>query len=323
MTKYVISGYIGFDNFGDEAIAEVLTSHLKKLGAEKITVISSNPEKTSKLYDVDSCKMLDFLKPIADCDVFISGGGSLLQDVTSLKSLVYYLALITYALALNKKVIIFAQGFTPFRTKIGKFLTKHILKHCYKISVRDTKSQKLLNKLGIESELVTDPVFGIDLDKNQNKEGVGIQLRSYRSLNDIFLNQLADEVAKHFSNKEIKLFSLQDSLDLAPLQRFAEMLESRNIKSKIYQNLDTNKTIEELSKLEYLIGMRFHACLVSAKAGVKTLGINYDVKVQNLAKAVSFPSVKLDEKTLTGKFEELLNLDTNQYKIPEVKFPEI
>ena len=84
-----------------------------------------------------------------------------------------------------------------------------------------------------------------------------------------------------------------------------------------------NKTIEELSKLEYLIGMRFHACLISAKARVKTLGINYDVKVQNLAKAVGFPSVKLDEKTLTGKFEELLNIDTSQYKIPEVKFPEI
>ena len=43
-------------------------------------------------------------------------------------------------------------------------------------------------------------------------------------------------------------------------------------------NLIGLKNKEELSKLEYLIGMRFHACLVSAKAGVKTLGINYDVK---------------------------------------------
>ena len=47
MTKYVISGYIGFDNFGDEAIAQVLTSYLKASGAEKITVLSSNPEKTA------------------------------------------------------------------------------------------------------------------------------------------------------------------------------------------------------------------------------------------------------------------------------------
>ena len=34
MTKYVVSGYIGFDNFGDEAIAKVLVSHLKKIGAK-------------------------------------------------------------------------------------------------------------------------------------------------------------------------------------------------------------------------------------------------------------------------------------------------
>ena len=35
MTKYVVSGYIGFDNFGDEAIANVLISHLKNNSAEK------------------------------------------------------------------------------------------------------------------------------------------------------------------------------------------------------------------------------------------------------------------------------------------------
>ena len=49
MTKYVVSGYIGFDNFGDEAIAHVLVDKLKSKGAEKITLISSNPEKTAQL----------------------------------------------------------------------------------------------------------------------------------------------------------------------------------------------------------------------------------------------------------------------------------
>ena len=50
MTKYVISGYIGFDNFGDEAIAKVLTTYLKSKGAEKITLLSSNPHKTERQY---------------------------------------------------------------------------------------------------------------------------------------------------------------------------------------------------------------------------------------------------------------------------------
>ena len=133
MTKYLVSGYIGFDNFGDEAIASVLISHLKTKQAEKITVLSSNPEKTAKTYRVFSEHYMKFFKPILETDVLISGGGSLLQDITSLKSLIYYLTVITVALVFNKKVIIYAQGFTPFRTSFGKFFTKFVLKYCDKI----------------------------------------------------------------------------------------------------------------------------------------------------------------------------------------------
>ena len=104
MTKFVISGYIGFDNFGDEAILKVLTTHLKNSGAEKITVLSSNSHKTARLYEVYSANYLKFVKPILESDVLISGGGSLLQDLTSLKSLIYYLVIIMTALILNKKV---------------------------------------------------------------------------------------------------------------------------------------------------------------------------------------------------------------------------
>ena len=323
MTKYVISGYIGFDNFGDEAIAKVLISHLKNIGAEKITVISSNPQKTSETYGVCSCKMLDFIKPIMESDTLISGGGSLLQDITSLKSLLYYLSIIMFALTMGKKVVVFAQGFTPFKTKIGRFLTGFVLKFCQKITVRDTKSQKILKMLNVQSELVSDPVFGINTISNKEKEGVGIQLRSFLTLNDAFLNILADEVAKNFYDKKIKLISLQDSLDLIPLYKFQEMLASRNINSEIIKNLSVSEAIETISSLEYLIGMRFHACLVGAKARVKTLGIKYDIKVENLAKNVGFPFVRLKDRSLEEGFQKLKNTNPDNYNIPTFEFPEI
>ena len=41
-----VSGYYGFDNFGDEAILKVLTKELKTSGFD-VTVISKNPQKTS------------------------------------------------------------------------------------------------------------------------------------------------------------------------------------------------------------------------------------------------------------------------------------
>lgn len=302
MTKYVVSGYIGFDNFGDEAIARVLTQNLKQIGAEKITLISSNPEKTAKLYGVESVGMFGFFKPIIGSDVLISGGGSLLQDVTSLKSLIYYLGIIMTALFFRKKVVIFAQGFTPFRTKIGKILTKFVLKKCHKITVRDKKSQELLSGMGIDSILVADPVFGIEVPQKE-KRGIGLQLRSFPTLTDEFVEKLVNEIKTRFPDEEIKLISLQDSLDLPVLEK---------IEGKILKNLTVDEAIDEISSLKYLIAMRFHACLIGAKAGVNVVGINYDIKVETLAKTLGFPLIELNGEGLENSFE-----NTESYVIPE------
>lgn len=83
-----VSGYYGFDNFGDEAILSVLTKELKKQDYY-VTVFSKNPEKTGtklgvhSVYTFDIKKVLETLKK---SDLLISGGGSLLQDATSLKA---------------------------------------------------------------------------------------------------------------------------------------------------------------------------------------------------------------------------------------------
>lgn len=292
MTKYVVSGYIGFDNFGDEAIARVLTERLKKNGAEKITLISSNPERTKKLHGVDSCGMLNFFESLKDANVLISGGGSLLQDVTSFKSLVYYLGVIYTALALGKKVEIFAQGIGPINSKFGQFFTKVALKGASKVSVRDKKSQELLETWGIKSELVKDPVFDLELPKKNKQGTVGIQLRSFPTLTDEFLNSLAKTVCEKYSDKKIQIISLQDSVDLNVCKKFAQLLNTcPNV--EILSGLSINDVFEVISNLEYLIGMRFHANVVAIKCGVKTTAINYDIKVQKLAEEYNLPLIEL------------------------------
>ena len=307
MTKYIVSGYIGFDNFGDEAIQNVLVKKLKSEGAGKITLISSNPEKTKKIHEVDSCGMLKFLPALAKSDVLISGGGSLLQDVTSLKSLIYYLGVIYLALILGKKVEIFAQGIGPIKSAIGRFLTQIALKHADKISVRDSASQELLKNWGIEAELVPDPIFGLDIEKLDYADGVGIQLRSFEGINEIFLNKLADEIEKNFKDKRIVILSLQDSLDFEVCTRFSEILKSKNINSSVLSSLNINEVINQISKLEYLISMRFHANVIGIKAGVKTLAINYDPKVEKLAKEYNLPCINLNHEDFSKEFENLKN----------------
>ena len=320
MTKYVISGYIGFDNFGDEAIAGVLINHLKELNPEEITVISANPQKTSRLYGVNSCGMLKFLYPIITSDVLISGGGSLLQDMTSLRSLIYYLLVIMTAIIFGKKVIVFAQGFSKFRTKRGKLLTEFVLKRCHRVTVRDKQSQDYLKTLGINADLGTDPVFGMDIPKPTEHMGVGVQLRNCRGLGNEFLVPLAEEIAEKFKGQEIKLFSFQDNIDLPVIEKFAEFLTSNGAIVKIYKNLSVPEVIHEVSILEYFISMRFHGCLISAKSGIKTLGIKYDKKVQILSENIGFPVINMLGCEVKQGMEELLNQNPNEYKIPEFSF---
>ena len=50
-----------------------------------------------------------------DSELIISGGGSLLQDVTSKRSLLYYLSIIGLGKFFGKKVMLFAQGIGPIR----------------------------------------------------------------------------------------------------------------------------------------------------------------------------------------------------------------
>ena len=309
MTKYIVSGYIGFDNFGDEAIAKVLTGRLKKSGAEKITLISSNPEKTAQIHQVAACKMLDFWKSLCEADVLISGGGSLLQDVTSVKSLIYYLGVIYSALILGKKVEIFAQGIGPINSKIGQILTRFALSRADKISVRDKKSQELLKEWRIESELVKDPILELELPHKNQIGVVGIQLRNYPTLTDKFLNRLAEEIVKNFADKKIQIISLQDSVDLEVCEKFARILKinGRENNVEVVNNLTINDVFECIANLEYLVAMRFHANVVGIKAGVKTLAINYDIKVKKLAEEYNIPIVQMAQNDMDTEFKQLLN----------------
>ncbi|MFA7658505.1 MAG: polysaccharide pyruvyl transferase CsaB [Candidatus Gastranaerophilaceae bacterium] len=313
----LISGYYGFDNFGDEAILGVLTGKLKDFGAN-ITVLSKNPRKTASLYGVNSTFLFCLSRVIyriIKCDVLVSGGGSLLQDVTSLKSLLYYLWVINTALFFKKKVIIFAQGIGPINNKFGAFLTKKTLQKCSSVTVRDRKSRLLLHKWGVKADLVCDPLFEVVMPTPVPSNKVGVQLRSFKTLKENLLVKLAEQINKNFSDKEIEIYSFQDSLDLTICRHFQEILKSINpqIKTELIYGQTSQKILERISRLEYMIAMRFHANLIALKCGIKTLAISYDIKVEKLAEEAQIPFVSmLGDENYDRLFEKLKNLDGNK-----------
>lgn len=312
--KVLVSGYIGFNNFGDEAIFTVLCDNLKKQNCE-ITAITASPETTAKTYNVKTCKtfnVLQIIREVISCNLLISGGGSLLQDKTSTKSLFYYLFIILCAKLFGKKVIIFAQGIGPLNKKISLITTQFTLKLCNLINVRDEKSFRLLKDWGISSILLPDPVFNYNLPAYDPQKNIGIQLRDWKDLNEEFLDELAKNISQNFENYKILIFSFQDSLDINICRTFRDKIQkiNPNIQTEIITNSTT--PIELLNKfktLEYLISMRFHACLLALKFGIKTLAINYDDKVEKLADEAKIPFINLDKKyELQSKIQEMKQL---------------
>ena len=312
MKKILISGYYGFDNFGDEAILGVLINHLR---GNDITVLSSNPEKTGRTHNVNSLNSFNpklIVERLPKFDMLISGGGSLLQNVTSNKSLFYYCGLINIMASLKKDVVIFAQGIGPVKGFWGKLIVKSALKKCKYISVRDVKSQELLKSWGIESNLVCDPIFDLNVPTPKKTRKVGIQLRKFASLTDELFDEIIKQVALKFSDREIELICFQDSEDEGISKVFLNKLKKKNptINANIIKNLTNKEVIEKVSEYDYLIGMRFHACLLGLKYGIKTLAISYDPKVETLAKNANIPYLVMDSKKNDYKkaFEDLEKL---------------
>ena len=295
--KVVISGYYGADNFGDESILEVLIQRLKKDEAD-ITVLSTNPEKTARTHGVNSIhsfKLGKVMSALSKCDILVSGGGSLLQDATSVKSLFYYLWVIFMAQFYKKQVLIFAQGIGPINNKIGEFFTKKLLKNCRWISVRDDKSLFLLRGWGLKPELVCDPLYDLEVSGSTPSNRVGVQLRSFKSLTEKLLITLANRVAIEFADKEIEIYSFQDSLDLKVCQHFEQLLLSvnPNLKTTVISGKTPKEIIKLIASLEYMIAMRFHAILIALKYGIKTLAINYDYKIEAICNDAKIPALSM------------------------------
>ncbi|MDR1168404.1 MAG: polysaccharide pyruvyl transferase CsaB [Heliobacteriaceae bacterium] len=302
MSKVIISGYYGFGNFGDEAILSILIDKLKSLNAE-ITVISAKPQSVNTIQTFD---FKNIVRAIFRSDILISGGGSLLQDVTGIKSLLYYCWVIFTALLSGKKTIIFAQGIGPVNSPIARFIVKNLLKKCTCISVRDENSQKLLENWKIKSDLVCDPFYSLEIPAQPKTGAVGIQLRDFKTMNDEFLRQLANSVAKHFPDRKIEIYSLQDSIDLKICKQFAKLLPNPEILS----GLSVDEAVERISGLDFMIAMRFHAVLAAVKSNVKTLAIDYDIKVRNLAQTASLPIIQLNAyDDFDEKFTQLKKLE--------------
>lgn len=298
MKEILISGYYGFNNSGDDALLQSITDDLKTEYEDlKITVFSKQPEQTRKMYKVNAvCRTNPFavIWHMIKAEMLIFGGGTLIQDATSTKSLIYYLAIISLAKLFGVKVMIYANGIGPIVNEKNKKRTRNALSKVDVITLRDEKSLKTLHELKIDKEnieITADPVFlikssgkadGMKLLKKygvpENKKLVGISVREWKRADRNFCEKIAEAVRELCERSELyPVFLPLQPKDNLICEEISEKCGIEN--TVIKEHLDISETLAVISNFHIVIGMRLHMLIYAASCAIPVVGISYDPKI--------------------------------------------
>ncbi|MFD1848661.1 polysaccharide pyruvyl transferase CsaB [Oceanobacillus bengalensis] len=321
----VLSGYYGFDNVGDEAILYSMILAIRKVQPEtKITVLSQDPLLTERLYDVHAVKRSNFRevsRVIKASDGLISGGGSLMQDQTSMKSIPYYCGIIQLAKWHKKPVFIYAQGVGPVNQKLGKWIIRHTFNKTNSITVRDPASQNLLEEIGVvkQIELMPDPVLSIRLEqlqRNERERTIAVSVREWPTevkYKEMMANSLDSLVQYGYEVIFVPMHGKQDKETSLEIAR--HMTEESSIFSP---DSSLEEKIAIISEANLLIGMRLHSLIFAAIGNTPFLAISYDPKIDAFMEMFQQPVTghvekeDWDEMTLLDHAKHLLLDETNE-----------
>ncbi|MDY4475022.1 polysaccharide pyruvyl transferase CsaB [Mitsuokella sp.] len=323
--RIVVSGYYGSKNAGDEAMLAAMLEVLGDLDPKlHITVISANPADTSRRHGVESVSWLRFpaiIRELYRADMLISGGGSLLQNVTSRRSLYYYLAIIFLALLLGKKVMLYAQGIGPIIGRLAGFAMRVIGNRVNLITVRDKGSLAELSRLGITKpviECTADPVLAIHpVDKAAGraifhayhadgaKPVVGISVRDWQHETRFkeVMAEVSDRIVRELSARVVFL-PMQFPEDVRAADSIAAL--TKEPCTVLHDEYTTSEFLSLVGNMDLMIAIRLHALIFAGVMGVPMIGISYDPKIDRFLDSIGEQPVgSLDTVTADALMQEV------------------
>lgn len=307
--------YIGgtSKNMGDRAILTTMLQNFSK--KHEVFLLCKNQTEMQEYYKVKTLpysfvNIRQTIKSLKQIDVLVWGGGSIIQDQSSILYILHQSALPYIAYLLKKKIFCFAVGIGPLKTSLGKFLAKFILNKCHKIVVREKFALATLKDIKVNKpdiKITEDPA--VLLPKLHTKQNdnivIGINCREWfhysHSILPIFLKKKLQK--NKINTQQIKLEKKLENICLATIKKYKEVKfvfvpmyyggyqeDEKVVKRLIdkikekYPKIKTSiiskpEPIEEIkrqiSQCSLFIGVRLHSLILSSTEGVPIIALNY------------------------------------------------
>lgn len=308
--RVLLSGYYGFDNAGDEAVCAAILQTMRTHGGDPaITVLSGNPERTQRSHGVPAVLRRRLLDALPQTDALFQGGGSLLQDATSARSVYYYLWVIMAARIIRRPVFLYAQGIGPLQRGATRAAVRTVLNRVQAITVRDHDSRTLLTEIGVTIPPVyvtADPVWALEPAPDERaamiweRQGlpsrgqtVGLALRPWPTVTGLAESAARAATALQDRGYDVVFLPFQrpDDENLATAIR-AHMNRPAPALQGLYGPHDL---MGLTARADLLIAMRLHALIFAAARAVPLLGLSYDPKVTTLMQDLRAPCLDIAE----------------------------
>lgn len=318
--EVLICGAYGKGNSGDEAILRAIITSMRSIDPLiPLTVMTRKPEETRLLYGVRAIYTFDvahFLRAAGHTKLFINGGGSLIQDSTSSRSLYYYLFTIWAARLRGARVLMYGCGIghveKPFNRRVARWILNqpgHV------ITLRDAVSRRELLDMGITRPDVrdsADPALSLEPADDQlaveylkqhgldpNGRYICFSLRPWKDFGNYAPFAEAADYAREAYGLEAVFMPIEDPTDLAPSRITAQMMHGKG--HLLPAPGEVELTMAVLHRMELMCAMRLHALVFSAAANTPFIAASYDIKVSSFMEYVHNPSC-CDLNSLTGQF---------------------
>ena len=307
--RVVMSGYYGFENAGDDAILDSIQQAIREASDQvSVTVLSKDPALTLKQYGLDAIPRFRVLRVMAALfrsDALLSGGGSLLQDTTSTRSLLYYLSVIRCAQLLGKPVMLYANGIGPVRKPANRRRVKRVVERAALVTLRDHSSLRELREMGVRRPdvvVTADPVFHLEaVDRGRSLEllaGTGLEektpfaavsVRDWSGREDFFpkLAALCDHLYETY-RLPILFLLMQPSRDREATAQVRSRM--RNPSFVLDRPCTPRELMGALGQARLCLAMRLHTLIFAARMAVPALGLVYDPKVASYLQELDLPA---------------------------------